>query len=178
MKGYDYASPGRYVVTICTNERRLLFGEIDNSCIRPNVYGGIALACWNMLPAHFPHLLLDCFVLMPNHIHGILCIMDEYHSFVGAQHAAPLQGNDSKKSEQGIAKSLQAGSLPVLVRSYKSAVTKQINEFRNTPGKKVWQRNYFERIIRSDNELLTFRKYIKENPLNWDKDKYHPVFEK
>lgn len=191
LQGYDYSSPGWYVLTICTEGRKLLFGEIQNDSLLTNTYGGIAYACWNMLPAHFPNLLLDCFVLMPNHIHGIVCLLDN----VGAQHAAPLPnhhhavpsgnrgkenlaGKDVSNTKKGVTDSLKPGSLPVVVRSYKSAVTRQINRIRNAPGISVWQRNYHERIIRSDQELFSFRRYIVENPINWDKDKYHPVFEK
>ncbi|MSQ22194.1 MAG: hypothetical protein EXR53_02650 [Dehalococcoidia bacterium] len=85
LKGYDYTMPGAYFITICTYQRLPLFGEIVNGEMRLNPHGHFAQDCWNALPDHFTHAKLDTFVVMPNHVHGVLLI-----NVVGAQHAAPL----------------------------------------------------------------------------------------
>ena len=99
---------------------------------------------------------------MPNHFHGIVKIIDR-----GARRALPLRSGQFGKP--------QAGSLPTIIGSYKSAVTKHINKIRKTPGFPVWQRNYYERIIRNETELNAIREYIENNPLNWELDEENPV---
>jgi len=158
---YDYTQPGAYFVTICTHQRECLFGEVMEGEMRLSVWGEVAEQCWRDIPAHFPHVELDAWVVVPNHIHGIITITD----VVGAQHAAPLQPPRIN---------VRPGSLGAIVRSYKSAVTKRINELRGTPGAAVWQRNYWEHIIRTERALEAIRRYIAENPLRWELDRYNP----
>jgi len=115
-----------------------------------NSIGKIAVACWNELPMHYLNVELDEFVVMPNHIHGIVRIMDNP---VGARHASPPQK--------------QQNNLGDIVGSFKSAVTNRVNKIRNTPRTTIWQRGYFEHVIRDDHSLDKIRDYIATNPQRW-----------
>jgi REP element-mobilizing transposase RayT len=158
LKGYDYSQTGAYFVTVCSLERGFVFGKIAEGQMRLNPLGEIVQACWRCLPQHFWHLELDAFVLMPNHVHGIIVF-----NGVGAQHAAPLPHN------------VTPGSLGAIVRSFKSAATKRINDGRGTPGAPIWQRNYYEHIVRNEDELHRIRQYIVNNPLQWALDRENPA---
>jgi len=133
-------------------------------------YGKIAETCWLEIPDHFTGVGLDEFVVMPNHIHGIIGIMDidriapREGEGVRAQHAAPLPKPH-----------VLPGSLGAIVRSYKSAVTKKINEIRGTPGARFWQRNHYEHIVRNEKCLEKIRDYIRNNPARWDADRENPA---
>ncbi|MEJ5299358.1 MAG: transposase [Thermodesulforhabdaceae bacterium] len=168
LKNYDYTQPGAYFITLCTYERAQLFGYVDNGAMVLNALGEIARQCWLAIPNHFPHTELDEFVIMPNHVHGIIWIVGD----VGARHAVPLQSAVRKTMEQFGQPVL--GSIPTIVRSFKSAVTHRINQYRGTPGALVWQRNYYEHIIRTERVLNAIRQYIRDNPLRWHMDRYNP----
>ena len=157
---YDYTLPGAYFVTICTYKRAHLFGQVIDGGMQLSRYGQIAHACWEEIPAHFPHVELDAFVVMPNHIHGIIV--------VGARHAVPLQQPQTEQFGKPV-----PGSVPTIVRSFKSAVTKRINAIRGTPGARVWQRNYWEHVIRHERALNAIRQYILANPIRWHLDRYN-----
>ncbi|MCX8051233.1 MAG: transposase [Chlorobi bacterium] len=171
LKGYDYTQPGAYFITIVTQDRTCLFGEVVDGEMRLNALGEIVRACWLGIPGHFPHAALDAFMVMPNHVHGIIVIAD----YVGARHAVPLHTVPLRQRER-FGKPV-AGSIPTIIRSFKSIVTKRINEHRKTPGVPVWQRNYYEHIIRSDESLNRIRQYIVENPLRWAFDLENPIAE-
>ncbi len=164
LKGYDYTQPGAYFVTLCTHERVHLFGHVVDGVMRLDELGEIARQCWLAIPDHFPHAQLDEFVVMPNHVHGIIWI-------VGARHAVPLQSPARETMEQ-FSKPVP-GSIPTLIRSFKSATTKRINQHRRTLGATVWQRNYYEHIIRNEQTLNAIRQYIHDNPLRWHLDRYN-----
>lgn len=166
LKGYDYTRVGAYFVTIVTKNRVCLFGEMVNGEMVANEYGVIVRECWLAIPDHFPHAALDEFIVMPNHVHGIVVLNET--TTVGARHAVPLHNPTSQQREQ-FGKPV-AGSIATIVRSFKSAATKRINEHRGTPGAPVWQRNYFEHIIRSEDSLNRIRKYIADNPARWGYD--------
>ena len=174
LKGYDYTRAGAYFVTICTKDRACLFGDVSDGVMRLNQMGQIVWQCWLAIPDHFPHVLLDEFVVMPNHVHGIIVIMATHivgaRHAVGATHASPLQNDDTPTRPRGP----QRQSVASIVGSFKSAATKRINEQRGTPGAPVWQRNYYEHIIRDDESLNRIRQYIAENPLHWYLDRENP----
>ncbi len=149
---YDYASAGGYFVTIATHKQANLFGRIIDQKVSLSAFGEVAKSCWQAIPTHFPQVIIDQFIVMPNHMHGILFI----RPLVGAQHAAPLRHDRPN---------VQPGSLGAIVRSYKAAVTKQIRELQCTPALIVWQRNYYERVIRDEVELEQMRFYILHNAL-------------
>jgi REP element-mobilizing transposase RayT len=170
LPGYDYGQQGMYFVTICTENRELLFGEIVGGEMRLSERARIVDGCWQAIPAHFRHVELDEFQIMPNHIHGILAIAQRSEnepSVVGAQHAAPLQRNM-------ISPNIHPGSLAAIIRSFKSAVTSRVNLLRQTPGAPLWQRNYHEHAIRNENDLHRIREYIQTNPLRWELDRENP----
>lgn len=162
---YDYATPGAYFVTIATHNNEPIFGSVAGDEIVLNEWGRVAEKCWREIPDHFPSVTPDQFIIMPNHVHGIIFIIDtnpptdledEENSRVGAQHAAPLQQDKTR---------VGAGSLGAIVRSYKSVVTKSINEMRNSPAAPIWQRNYYERVLRDESELEQTRFYIMHNAI-------------
>jgi putative transposase len=179
LAGYDYAQPSIFFVTICTCERRYLFGDVRDGEMRLNHYGRIAREYWTAIPDHFGNTALDEFVVMPDHIHGIIVISDLGERYagarrtatdvVGARHAVPL------RSAEQFGKPV-CGSIPTIVRSYKSVVTNRINQIHGTPGSPAWQRNYWEHIIRNEDELIRIRDYIRSNPRKWDSERM--VFKK
>jgi REP element-mobilizing transposase RayT len=173
LKGYDYTSNGAYFITFCTMDRRHLFGTIRNAALDATPAGRIVNERWLALPEHHPGVVLDAFVVMPDHVHGIIIIdrpapppsadetpieTDPY--FNGSQldglHPARPNGAPS-------------GSLGAIVGSFKSSVTRHINKLNGTPAAPVWQRDYWERIIRNDRALFFIRRYIANNPANWRK---------
>lgn len=189
----DYRKPNRFFVTICTQNRRRLFGYIRNGIMRLNDAGRIADAHWKSLSDHFPHIRLDKHVVMPDHIHGIVDIVDFPDDITGPQHAAagndhqsgnqkppphvgtepkPQHRDDRHGSQHAATLRMTAGSLGVMIRSYKSAVTADINRLRNTPGSRVWQYRFHERIIRTESAHERIRRYIENNPARWSYD--HP----
>ncbi len=129
--------------------------------------GEIAESCWQEIPRHFEHVDLDYYIIMPNHLHGILIIDDDRR---GTACRAPT---DDQTTYERFGKP-QKGSIPTVIRSFKSAVTKQINQLRNTPGLPVWQSNYFDRVIRDEDELTRIREYILYNLLKRQLDKENP----
>ena len=143
-------------------------------CLSPA--GRVASQCWHEIPKHFPRVSLDVSVVMPDHVHGIIVVGDSPNNHdsrnnhdVGAQHAAPLHSPARALSTGRESLRVAAGSLGAIVRAFKSATTKRINERQGTPGKQVWQRNYYDRVIRSDDELHRARQYILTNPDRWSK---------
>jgi REP element-mobilizing transposase RayT len=158
LKNYDYSQSGAYFVTICTKDRECLFGDISDNNLHYNDYGQIAYDFWSKILEHFSNTQLDGFIVMSNHIHGIVVIGGDGRGL--ACHAP---------TNRKFAKPI-SNSLSTIIGSFKSAVTKQINQIRSTPGILVWQRNYYEHIIRNEKELNKIRKYIVDNPLKWDTD--------
>jgi len=140
LQGYDYSQSGAYFVTICTFQRQHLFGVVNNEEMQLNVAGQIVSAIWQKIPQHFPNVELDEFILMPDHIHGIIII--------------------SERAEPCI-------SLATIIQNFKSISTRKINKINQNLGVSIWQRNYYERIVRSDQELHRLREYILNNPENW-----------
>ena len=157
LKGYDYSQSGGYYLTIVTQDRKCLFGDIINGKMILNESGRFAQKCWLDIPKHFPHVYLDEFIIMPNHIHGIIIIDDKY---VGAKNFSPLPFRSPSKT---------VGSI---IRGFKIGVTKWFRN--NTDVYDVWQRNYWEHVIRDDNDLNRIREYIINNPSQWEMDNENP----
>ena len=170
LKNYNYADVGNYFITICSKDRENLFGSITNSIMSQNEFGIIAEQVWKNIPNHFPNAKLDECVVMPNHIHGIINI-------VGVQNFEPLKSNfEPLKSNfeplqinhyQHIIKQ----SIGSIVRSYKSEITKYFHN--HTDRKTIWQRNFYEHIIRNEQEYFATKTYIKNNVKHWENDKFH-----
>jgi REP element-mobilizing transposase RayT len=170
LKGYDYSQAGAYFVTIVTKDQVCLFGEVVGEGMRLNEYGVIADHVWLAIPDHFLSVELDDYIIMPNHIHGIIVITET----VGATHASSLQ-NMSPLQNMSSMPGPQPQSVSSIVGSLKSAVTKRINEIRQTFGTPIWQRNYYEQIIRDEESLQRIRQYILDNPAQWAFDKENPA---
>lgn len=169
LPGYDYSAAGAYFITICTKDRIPLFGEIVNGEMRLNECGRIVDNCWGPIPEHFPHVQLDAFVVMPDHIHGVVWItsyndqIDSTH--VGANNYSPLPTQNGPVSICPRGTSRSIGSV---IRGFKIGVTMDVHKI--LPGIKIWQRNYYEHIIRNESGLSRIRQYIIDNPLKWDAD--------
>ncbi len=167
LKGYDYSAAGMYFITLCTHQRECLFGEIADGVMRLNLLGQIVADEWQRSSEIRQEIEFDAWVIMPNHLHGIVVIETtaELSGGVGANGRSPLRG---------VAPSMKPRSLSSLVAGFKSATTKRININRNAPGTPVWQRNYYEHIIRNDLSLQTIQTYIHHNPQSWQTDQLHP----
>ena len=170
LRGYDYTQTGAYFVTIVIQNREHLLGEIVNRVMRLNDYGRMVLEEWNKLPTRFPHVTLDASAIMPNHLHGIIMIGDHRKGEASAGRTAlPGQGRPADASSLHPI-GTTPGSLGAIIQNFKSTSSRRVNALRDTPGAKLWQRNYYERIIRHDRELNAIRQYIIDNPMNWESD--------
>lgn len=166
LRGYDYAANGAYFVTLCTHGRECLFGEIGDGGMVLNDAGLMVAGWWANVVVHFPNVVLDEYIIMPNHFHGIVLLNP-----VGAGSPRPMLTNTNQGGETP---PLRMPTLGQVVGYFKYQATKQINIMRDNPGVPVWQRNYHERIIRSEAELHAIREYIQNNPANWAEDKEYP----
>jgi putative transposase len=155
MQSYDYSFPGGYFITICTHKHLNKFGKIIKNKIILNEIGETVYNFWFELPNHFLEVELDEFVVMPNHIHRIIFINDKCRGEV-----------PSPKTRKG-GETPPLHTLGQIVAFYKYQTTKLINKIRNKLGLSLWQRNYYDRIIRNDDELNRIREYIVNNPLKW-----------
>jgi REP element-mobilizing transposase RayT len=180
LRGYDYSQAGAYFVTICAQDRECLFGDVVYGEMRLNDAGIMVRDVWLKIPGHFSYADIDEFVVMPNHFHGIVVICnDNCRGEVSSP--IPFVSSISKINqgrgipEGGETPPLQRRTLGQIVAYLKYQSTKQINEIRNTPGFPLWQRNYYEHIIRSEEEMKRTREYIINNPLKWSEDEDNAV---
>ena len=173
IPGFDYTQSGAYFITLCTRFRARLFGEIVDGNMRLSEAGRIVLHCWQKIPSHFPKVTLDAFVVMPDHVHGIL-FLSTRRDTAGPAQTTGKNAPDGQPKIERFGRPVP-GSVPTIVRSFKAAVTKGVNELRGTPGTVVWQRNYYERVIRNDEEWDRIWQYILDNPKNWNKNKIGPA---
>lgn len=177
LRGYDYTQQGAYFLTICTHERACLLGEIVEGRMVLNEIGTIVDKEWRRTEEIRGEITLDAFVVMPNHVHGIVVIG------AGDDRAIDRAGHDvSVDGERAVATHGRASllhrkpkSLGSLVAGFKSAATRRINRMRKTPGAKVWQKNYFDRILRNEKQSDAVRQYIKMNPERWSDDVHFAV---
>ncbi len=178
LRWWDYTRPGAYFVTICTHNGECLFEDL--------VLRRVAETMWQRIPHHFRQVQLDEFVAMPNHAHGIIWITNDEN--VGVRHSREVPSStraglsdEAARSMEGplgnaspLPRGVASGSLGAIVGNFKSVTARRINRIRRTPGAPVWQRNYYEHIIRSEDELGPIRKYIRLNPLKWELDRENP----
>jgi REP element-mobilizing transposase RayT len=161
---YDYRCAGAYYVTICAFQREFLFGEVSDGEVRLTRFGEIVREEWLSTAVLRPNVDLDAFVVMPNHFHAVIFMLhgDDAHVVRPAtENVSPLRR--------------QPGSLGSIVAGFKSAATKRINALRDNPCCPVWQRNYYDHVIRTEKELAIIRQYIADNPAKWDLDENNPV---
>ena len=163
---YDYSQNGWYFVTICAQNREWMFGNVNDGKMELNKYGKIVDEYWCEIINHFDHVELDGYIIMPNHMHGIVIING---------------GNCRGEVISPLQKTKYYPTLGQIIAYFKYQSTKHINQLRGTPGIKLWQRNYgeshvlrhYEHIIRDDNDLNRISQYIINNPLNWSDDRYY-----
>ena len=140
LKGHDYAEPGACFVTLCARDRACLFGDVVNDEMRLNDAGEIARRCWEDVPHHFPLVELDAFIIMPNHVHGIIAIRCRGEASANIIHAAKTASKSDASPLRQHPNGTQPGSLPAIVQNFKSISTRRINAARVAPGTPVWQR--------------------------------------
>ncbi len=180
---YDYSSAGFYFVTICVQERECLLGEIVDSEVILNDAGRMVAKTWQELPAKYPDIAIDEYVIMSNHFHGIIILQQPDPSPVGAGPRACPGFNKSQTighPQGGAPTEMGQLSLPDVVHRFKSLTTARyrhgVNHHNWPPfSRKLWQRNYYERIIRNENELQQTRQYIHDNPTQWESDDKNPT---
>lgn len=174
LRDYDYSQPGYYYVTLCIHDwKQKLFGEIIDWKMIENQLAGIVRICWNDLPTHYTHIQLDEFIIMPNHVHGIIHIRDSLGTgvCVGARSSRPTSGSNTNNTNTNqTGRDNRAPTLGKIVAYFKYQSTKQINLNQNHDIRKIWQRNYHDHIIRDEKSLYFIRKYIRENSLKWSMD--------
>lgn len=195
LKGYNYFLLGSYFITICTYNRELLFGEIDDGEMKLNEIGQMINLTWFDLVNHIQNIELGPFVIMPNHIHGIVDITDRSESALdiinrddgvdglgsvgngmgkaGLEPAPTWEIFNEENSSHSDIPANQT-SLAEIVRQFKTFSARKVNGFQKTQGAPLWQRNYYEHIIRDEQSYLIIAQYIKDNPVLWEKDQLHP----
>jgi len=178
LQMWDYSRDGWYFVTICVNDHQCFFGKIEDAKMVLNNVGKLVEKYWLEIPNHFNNVKLDYFVVMPNHLHGIViinqpttddnnnvypkpCVVVETHG-----RASLHKTSSGNKTFYRPSKSLSS-----FVAGFKSITTKRINLITNTPGNPLWQPRFHDHIIKNETELNNIRKYIDENPLRWDIDR-------
>ncbi len=161
--GYDYTAPGAYFVTICAEQGRPVFGQVVDGVMQLNPLGEIALACWLAFARkHAPTITVLAVCVMPNHVHVLLVFAEVMSSADGPDPVVRRFGQPI------------AGSLSSLVGAYKAEVSRQAKQHGLIPGGSLWQRNFWDRIVRDERELETVRAYIESNPARWLEDQLHP----
>jgi REP element-mobilizing transposase RayT len=169
LPGYDYAGYGWYFVTVCVKNMAECFGEVRNGVMKLNQVGEVVQREWLRTPQLRPNVELDEFIVMPNHLHGII-IIKRPSIVVGAYCNTPLHVGDTPlHGERDDHLKSPSQTLGAIMRGFKSSTAAQINKQLGL-GSFAWQRNYYERIIRNDLELEHIRAYIRNNPLHWDLD--------
>lgn len=170
LPDYDYSQPGAYFVTICTHERGCLFGNITDGEMRLNKLGEIVQVTWFNLPDHYPNVILDIFCIMPNHVHAIIVLHENVPAVGVGLKPTPTKFESDLHDNFSSHVKMKRHSLSEIVRAFKTFSARQMNKCRNSPGTPVWQRNYYEHIIRNEKEYERISRYIENNPLNWTLD--------
>jgi len=162
LKEYDYSQPGAYFVTICTKNRYVFFedSEIES----------FVMKTWLTLPDHFPNVALDEFVVMPNHIHGII-IIRKGEALTG-EPTTKLSSSDVNASP--LPNGTQPHSLGAIIQNFKSISSRKVHQINRHHCISLWQRNYYEHIIRNETDLNNIRQYTMDNPINWEDDENNP----
>ena len=182
LQGYDYSQAGAYFVTIVAWQREMLFGEIMDGQMILNRHGQIVLDAWIDLPNHYRHAELGAFVIMPNHVHGIVVLVDEGRGGSSIKGRTVLPNDSIAGTEPSPNKQTRPyvnpkprHGLSEIIRAFKSFSARRINSLRHAEGIPVWQRNYYEHIIRNEPEMDRITRYIESNPLQWMDDDENPM---
>jgi len=176
LKNFDYSSSGWYFVTICTQNRECIFGNIINNNMILNKYGEIVNRYWLKLPKHFNNVELDEFIVMPNHVHGIIIIRNS-NQYVGNDHrVVPINNNQVGHDGPTLQNTRQQQLLFRIVQWLKTITTNiYIKGVKNNQfprfDKRIWQKSFYDHIIRNEYSLNRIRRYVKDNPRNWEDDR-------
>jgi putative transposase len=153
LKGYDYSRPGAYFISIVTENRECLFGDVIDCQMVLNKAGELVRNIWEGLQKRFSNMELDAYVVMPNHIHGIICVVERDEAALASKSKKPTLGE--------------------IIRVFKSISAIEVNKILGRQGKSLWQQNYYDHVIRDEKDLDSRRKYIMDNPGKWAEDKEH-----
>ncbi|RXQ88835.1 transposase [Ancylomarina salipaludis] len=180
LRNFDYSSQAWYFITICTKNRKHTLGKIEDGKMHLSAIGEQAYLYWNKIPQHFPHIELGEFIIMPNHIHGIIDIVHPHHSQVRSSHDLPHPEEKEKKhgasQQNNIAMQTNqfgktiAGSLSAIIGQFKSSLTRWSR--KNGHEDFAWQGRFHDHIIRNEGAFQRISDYIKNNPANWHKNKF------
>ena len=162
LRGVDYSEPGAYFITICAARHRDIFGKIENDRVALSPLGEIVRACWVEIPDHFASASVQEFVVMPNHVHGIVGLT------VGARYIVLL--DPKARTPEKFQKPVK-GSIPTIIRTFRGAVARRARRELGVSGNEIWQRNYFERVLRDGKEYADASRYILENRRRWEWDR-------
>jgi putative transposase len=162
LRDYDYSQAGYYYVTICTQDRVCRFGRVRGEHVYLNRMRLVVKRWWAWFPRQYPYVILDSGVIMPNHLHEIVVIANE-NVCRGGLRTAPTPVLPSRKA------------LGRLIGAFKTVSTKEINKIMRIPGRRIWQRSFYEHVIRNEAELNSRREYIMNNPLKWELDRNNPA---
>lgn len=174
LPGYDYTRAGAYYVTVCTHQRAHAFGQVANGVMRNSAMGDIVKRCWDAIPQHMPMVVCDAFVAMPNHVHGIVVIRARLAPPASTARPDARARHDAPRPDPHKPPGIPRGALGQIVASYKSAVSRIAYRDGVLPrGTRVWQRNYWDDIIRGDGAYERIAQYIRDNPANWRTDDFH-----
>jgi len=181
LSTWDYSSNAAYFLTICTANRKNYFGEVIEAKMRLSAIGEFANQCWLNIPDHFPYFYLDEFIVMPNHIHGMVLIEQPYaennkdfNTVDVPRGQSPRQSDIKQETKRKHPRFRNQGkkTISAMVGSFKSAVTKYCNENKLLFG---WQTRFHDHIIRDTNEFYSIRHYIINNPAFWENDEFHSI---
>jgi len=166
LKEYDYSTERAYFITICTQGKQCLFGHISDGGMRQSEFGRIVHFCWQELDSQYPAIRLDCFTVMPNLVHGVIFL-------VGT--GSPRPDIPSRQLGGETPPLQNQPSLSQIIGYFKYQSTKKLNALRATPGAKVWQRSFYDQVIRADESLNRIREYVATNPSRWHLDRENPA---
>jgi putative transposase len=170
LQHWDYGNDAAYFITICTKDRACFFGEIQNGQMQVSPIGAVAYVLWNEIKNHAKNIELGEFVVMPNHVHGILILDGNNMDVDGRDVACNVPTETPLKNQKMAAISPKTNTISTIIRSYKSAVTKYCNRLE-LPF--AWQPRFYDHIIRNDESFHRISEYIKNNPANWNEDKFY-----
>jgi putative transposase len=165
LGGYDYSQIGAYFVTMCTKDRDPLFGRTENELMQLSEFGEIASQCWKEIPERFPSVKLDEFTVMPDHLHGIIVIVDQASSMNESVPGGAIR--ESPRTDRNNPVWRRRMLLPKIIGRFKQNSAKQINILHSTQGIPVWQRGYHDHIIHDAKSLCRIKQYIIANPCRW-----------
>ena len=183
LNDFDYSKNGAYFVTICTRNNEYILGNVNNQLMNMTRQGEIVKECWLALPLHYCNCTLDEFIVMPNHVHGVVIINNDIIETSFKQDNIVAETGlkpDKVVVETGLKPVSTAGrvakpySLSEIIRGFKTFSARKVNEYQNTRGKPFWQERFYDRIVRNEEELNRIRRYIVENPLKWELEKNNP----